>query len=108
MGQTSCPLLFGVFYRPPDSSQSALEELNISLSSISSGIPLVLCGDFNVPAIDWSVASPSVSIPIASQLCSITHDNFLSQLVVHLTRGKNILDLMFTNSPDSYFLCLCC
>jgi len=47
------------------------------------------------------VASPSVSSPIESQLCSITHDNFISQLVVHPTRGKNILDLVFTNSPDS-------
>jgi len=87
-------------YMPPE---SALEELNISLSSISSGIPLVLCGDFNVPAIDWSMASPSVLSPIASQLCSITHNNCLSQLIVHPTRGINILDLVFANNPDSIF-----
>jgi len=41
---SSSPLLFGVFYRPPDSPLSALEELNCSSSSISSDIPLLLCG----------------------------------------------------------------
>jgi len=97
---SSHPLLFGVFYHPPDSSVSTLEGLNSSLSSIPSGTRLVLCGDFNVPSIDWSVASPAVSSPVATQLCSITLDNFLSQLVVHPTRGKNFLDLVFTNCPD--------
>ena len=63
--------------------------------------PLVLCGDFNVPSIDWSVVSPAVSSPTAIHLCSITHDHFLNQLVVHPTRGNNILDLVFTNCPDS-------
>jgi len=96
------PLLFSVFYHPPDSSVSTLEGLHSSLSSIPSGTPLVLCGDFNVPFINWSVVSPAVSFPVATQLCSIALDSFLSQLVVHPTRGKNVLDLVFTNCPDSF------
>ena len=71
---TSPSLLFGVFYRPPGPSLSALDELNSSLSLINGGTPLVLCGDFNVPPIDWSVVSPAVSSPTATHLCSITHD----------------------------------
>ena len=74
-------ILFGVFYHPPDSSLSVIEELNTSLSSIGSNTPLVLCGDFNVPSIDWSVVSPVISSPIAALFCSITQDHFLSQLV---------------------------
>lgn len=61
-----------------------------------------MSGLYNVPSIDWSVASPAVSSPVATQLCSVTLDNFLSQLVVHPTRGKNVLDLVFTNCPESF------
>ena len=56
------PLLFGVFYRPPNSGISALSELNTAISSIPGNLRLVLCGDFNVPDIDWSLIVPKVSV----------------------------------------------
>ena len=48
------------------------------------------------------MASPVVSSPTATHLFfSITHDHFISQLIVHPTRGKSIRDLICTNSADS-------
>ena len=78
-----------------------LENLNCSLASIQgSSTPLVLCGDFNVPSIDWSLTSPIVSSANSKLLCSIVQDHFLSQLVNSPTRENHILDLVFTNRPD--------
>ena len=54
------PLLFGVFYRPPNSGISTLEELNAAISSIPRNFPNVSCGDFNVPDIDWSLVTTRV------------------------------------------------
>ena len=95
------PLLFGVFYCPPNSGITTLEELNTAISSILGNFPIVLCGDFNVPDIDWSLVTPRVSSPINSTLCNIVSDNFLTQLVHLATRGDNILDHIFTNCPNS-------
>ena len=66
-----------------------------ALTSTSSNI--ILCGDFNVPNIDWSNLSPTSSSPAAVLLCDLIADNFLSQLVYTPTHGKNILDLILTN-----------
>ena len=68
--------LFGVFYRPPGSPVDILGNLNCSLASIQgSSTPLVLCGDFNVPSIDWSLTSPIVSSANSKLLCSIVQDH---------------------------------
>ena len=58
---------------------------------------IILCGDFNVPNIDWLNLSPTSSSPAAVLLCDLIADNFLSQLVYTPTHGKNILDLVLTN-----------
>ena len=93
------PLLFGVYYRSPSQSNSDIISLNYCLLSISD-YPIVLCGDFNVPNIDWSVGFHTVSSLPANSLCDLVNDNYLSQLVTVPTRGDNILDLLFSNSPN--------
>ena len=51
--------LLGVYYCPPGNSVEALEHLNNSLISLSScNLPLVLCGDFNVPNVAWVSVLP--------------------------------------------------
>ena len=60
-----------------------------------------MCGDFNVPDIDWSLITPKVQSSINSTFCDIVSDNFLTQLVHLPTRGDHILDLIFTNHPGS-------
>ena len=93
--------LLGTFYRPPCSSDSDLQSLSISLNSLlSMNCPIVLCGDFNAPNVDWSAISPTSSSAVANTLCSLVADNFLTQAVYFPTRGNNILDLIFTNVPE--------
>ena len=95
------PLLFGVFYHPPNSGTSTLEEFNTAISSIPGNYLIVLCGDFNAPNIDWSLIVPRASSSINSTLCNLVNNNFLTRLVRRPTRGYDILDLIFTNCPSS-------
>ena len=91
-------VLFGVFYRPPSSDISVLQQLCHSLHALTSANSnIILCGDFNVPNINWTNLSPTFSSPAAVLLCDLVVDNFLSQLVYTPTHGKNILDLVLTN-----------
>ena len=56
-----------------------------------------MCGDFNLPQIDWSTVTPGISSPVSTLLCSIVNDNFLTQMVNFPTRQDNILDLILVN-----------
>ena len=89
--------LLGVYCRPPGNSIEALEQLNNSLMTLSScNLPLVLCGDFNVPNIDWVPVAPTSSSRPAELLCAIIADNSLTQLMDCPTRDHNLLDLVLT------------
>ena len=98
----SGPLLFGTFYRPPSMCTTDIQELNSSLSMITDKYPILICGDFNVPNIDWSLISPTCSSPVNTFICSLVNDNFLTQLVHHPTRQEHILDLVLTNCPKLF------
>ena len=76
LSTSDSPLLFAVFNRPPHSGISTLTELDSAISCIPGNLRLVLCGDFNVPDIDWSLNAPKVQSPINSTLCDIVGDNF--------------------------------
>ena len=80
---------------------SYLEELRTSLlCAVKYNVPVILCGDFNLPNIDWTTVSPSPCTPDASMFCEIISDSFLSQLVSFNTRKDHILDLVLTKHPD--------
>ena len=52
----------GVFYRPPSTDVSYIQELEKSLSLIEgneNNSIVILLGDFNLPNIDWCAPSPS-------------------------------------------------
>ena len=74
--------------------------MNSAISSIPGNLRLVLCGDFNVPDIDWSLNAPKVQSS-NSTFCDIVGNNFLTQLVHLPTRDDHILDLILTNHPNS-------
>ena len=95
----SGPLLFGVFYRPPSQGVTDLLALNNCLLSVTH-YSVIMCGDFNVPNINWSVTFPTVSSPVANALCDLVRDDFLHQLVLNPTRESSLLDLVLTNQPD--------
>ena len=86
-------------YWPPSAAVQNLNVLNNCLLSVSQ-LPIVLCGDFNVPNINWNLVSPIVSTPVANPMCELFRDNYLYQLVTDPTRQDNVLDLVFTNRLD--------
>ena len=94
-------------YGPPNSDPSVLNSLNYSLFSIHSEYPIVLCGDFNLPQINWMTISPTgSSSPSATLMCSIVADNFLTQIVNFPTRQNNILDLILVSDTKIIFVCI--
>lgn len=94
--------LVGVFYRPPSSDAAYLSELQKSLSLIDrsgTNLPLLLLGDFNLPNITWGEV-PKCHDALSAVLCEVVDDYFLQQMVSEPTRRGNILDLIFTNTPE--------
>ena len=97
---TTCgPMLFGVFYRPPVQGTNELIALSNCLLSVST-LPIVLCGDFNLPYIDWSIGFPTISSPAANELCDLVRENCFTQVVSAPTCCHHLLDLVLTNKPD--------
>ena len=96
---TACgPVLFGVFYRPPSQGATGVSALNNCLLSVSR-LPVVLCGDFNLPNIDWSIVFPTVSShPVTSEFCDLVRENCFTQLVSVPTRHHHLLDLLLTRA----------
>ena len=99
VGSTS--IILGGFYRPPDSTDSYLLELQSSLHYLPSNSQIFICGDFNLPNISWDTFTPITNDRNAALLCSVAQDLALEQCVRIPTRGSNILDLLFTNSPST-------
>ena len=62
---------------------------------------MYLCGDFNLPLVDWAISGPTSSDKLSVQFCDIPHDFSLCQLVRDPTRGDNVLDLVLTNNSSS-------
>jgi Reverse transcriptase (RNA-dependent DNA polymerase)/Endonuclease-reverse transcriptase len=59
---------------------------------------VVLCGDFNLPHINWSCPDTETDSP-SSNFIGCMQENALVQHVTEATRKNNILDLVFTNDP---------
>ena len=92
-----------VFYRPPDTDLNYLKEFKNTLQLIQNNNKfdqLIICGDFNLPHIDWSTGSATNNDLIHNHFTKTVKDNYLWQLVNSPTRGDNILDLILTNTPN--------
>ena len=104
--QTIVPLF--LLHRPPDNNMDPLVALDESLQKLSvysNGSPnLLIAGDFNLPDIDWAQGSLKSSCvyttTVSYKMLDIARDNYISQVNLHPTREKNILDLIFVTSPD--------
>lgn len=81
-------------YRPGDCTLTATKSLlRRAESSISE--QFLLCGDLNLPSIDWETLTAS-DAP-GRRLLDFSLQNNLTQHVASPTRGKNILDLLLGN-----------
>ena len=91
-----------MLYNPPSSNCNTIHQLQSSLAALPDSLPVVFCGDFNLPNIDWRHFNPSPVVHSKENnlLCDAISDFNLQQMVMEPTRGANILDLLFTNRPD--------
>ena len=108
--QPNTPIRLFTCYRPPSSSNrdhDALSYITDLCNCLDSLMPssgsVILCGDMNFPAVNWS--SPSCSMHSCSYTCSGIFINFvlkhgLTQLVDSPTHGSNIIDLVLTNDVN--------
>ena len=115
--ETNCELLWGrlnlygskmlhlcAYYRPKESDEESLLELENSLAKLRSKHEnVIIAGDFNLPGWDWKnnlVKSDCNYRSLHYKFGEILDNNSLQQLVEEPTRGKNTLDLFATNAPS--------
>lgn len=91
-----------VLYRPPNTDLDHMKEFkkSLHLATKAKFDHLVVCGDFNLPHIDWSTGTAINNDDIHHYFAKTIKDNYLYQLIDFPTRINNILDLVLTNSPD--------
>ena len=96
-------LYIGSFYMPHRNMKS-IAELEKSLDMLADqGKHIILCGDFNCPDIDWSTKSLNQNCAdrqVQQSIIDLTTKYNLSQVHETPTRGENLLDLVFTNTPS--------
>lgn len=108
ISHTKGDVMIGCFYRQPSSGIEILEKLQESLTRIrgkrSMSPHIILAGDFNLPNIDWETLTvkqnPQYGKEINGKMIEIATEFNLIQIVKEPTRGKNVLDLIFTTNPD--------
>ena len=97
-------IILYTYYRPPGSPLDDIQQLSSSLANIPESSCVLLVGDFNLPAIDWSSDHPSpsnVGGHLEDKFCELFADYFLEQLIPGPThRGGNKLDLLLCNCPE--------
>ena len=95
-------LLIVVFYRPPDSNLDYLKELKKSfrLANQARFDQLVVCGDFNLPHIDWEFGTATTGDSIHNHFTKLVRDNHLWQMIDFPKRNNNMLDLILTSIPE--------
>ncbi len=88
-------ILIGCIYNPPSCNSFRIEALSNTMTYISTlhFRSVIVAGDFNMPHVLWNVPTSRVG------LCSFQSTIYnlgCTQIVRDPTRGKNMLDLIFT------------
>ncbi|XP_049274344.1 uncharacterized protein LOC125759517 [Rhipicephalus sanguineus] len=92
-------LVFGSFYRPPDSNEIPIQNLADTLSVLSDTV--FLGGDFNLPDITWtSDGAITNKSRINTSFKELLMLNNLTQYVLVPTRQQATLDLVLCNDPS--------
>ena len=96
--------LIGCCYRPPGQSAAEIELFinnlytSLNLSYMDNFSSIMLLGDFNDRCRSWDL--PHTDSELGNKLLNLTKSLNFSQLIRDATRGPNILDLIFTDSPS--------
>ena len=98
------PIFLYTFYHPPSSTTDCIQQLNSSLDDIPEASRIILIGDFNLPAIDWSLDHPNPNNNgglLKDKFCELVGDHFLEQLITGSTHcDGSKLDLLLFNYPE--------
>ena len=110
----SLNLLLACLYRPPNSTlESFKEAITVTQKAIDDVTntetkvkDILQFGDFNLPCISWpsgkiyekEVAKKSKEKQQAELLVNFVENNFMENYIYTATRGRNILDLVFSNN----------
>ena len=62
---------FWSFYHPHSQGVTEVSALKHCLLSVNK-LPIILCGDFNLPNIDWFIVFPTVSTPVNSVFVTLS------------------------------------
>ncbi|KAJ3644167.1 hypothetical protein Zmor_026839 [Zophobas morio] len=102
----SLSIVLGCVYRTPSSDFDSNLELFNALTVLANDYNnLLICGDFNMPELDWPLVC-SGSLNRSSQLLvDLISDSHLYQMVSEPTRYRknqcpSVLDLVLTSNPD--------
>lgn len=94
--------VFGICYRPPDSTATFTSYLYENICEITTKFPkanIFLFGDFYYPEIDWAnLTSPCQH---SNDFVALALDFSLVKMIQKPTRGNNVLDLVFTSIPET-------
>ncbi|XP_068714326.1 uncharacterized protein [Montipora foliosa] len=93
-------ILFGSYYRPPNTGIEYFELLRESFTAINKFDKVFLAGDFNLINFDWINQVPLSSETIYWNAYELLNDAFLTQVNTYPTRNNSILDLVLTTVPD--------
>jgi hypothetical protein len=109
--QNSKKLYLASYYRPPNSSSEALDELQKSINCVFDSTNhhpnIILGGDFNLGDINWKSESPELSSEINSlhnkKLLQTLDELSLTQHVTLPTRpaSNKTLDLLLSSFPNN-------
>ena len=92
-----------VVYRPPSYSPDSNSDLLQHLYTLCEGKEVIVVGDFNLPALDWSPESKTASYPpLDRSFLNVFNSLGLRQWVHEATfpSSGNILDLVLTSEDD--------
>ena len=97
----SKPVILYTFYRRPVSGPEVFHHLNSSLQNTGEPSCIVLAGDFNLPALDWTTFDEQIPATTGGQpensFCDLFDDNFLQQFILGPTHNcGNKLDLLLS------------
>ena len=80
-------IILSCVYIPPDCSHTYMDQITQAFQSFSCENKLIVLGDFNTPAVDWSTLSAS-STNSQTLMCDIFFHLKLSQMITTPTHSK--------------------
>lgn len=95
-------LIVATIYRPPKTTKVNDKLLYNELEAIIKTKTALICGDFNLPHIDWKLLTSDTE---GSRLLKLMDKLYLSQYVKEPTLDNNVLDIVLTSDEELIHSC---